>query len=73
MAQMIDLDEKEDLEKIKSFIDYLATFINPQAVSSMKNMAKNTKTVSDKDFVKTLEMLSGHKIDESLLNFFNKG
>lgn len=73
MDNMMDQDDKELFDEKKAFIEYLASFINPQAVREIKNMANNTKQVSDEDFAKTLEQLMGGNLDPGLLRLLNKG
>ena len=70
---MIDQDDNDAFEEKKAFIEYLASFINPQAVREIKNMANNTKQVSDADFARTLEQLMGGELDPGLVRLLNKG
>lgn len=73
MDSMMQQDELESFEEKKAFTEYLASFINPQAVREIKNMANNTNQVSDEDFAKTLEQLLGGTLDPGLLRLLNKG
>lgn len=70
---MMEHDLKEEFEDKKAFIEYLASFINPQAVKDLKNMANNTKQISDEDFAKTLAKISGGEVDPALIKLLNKG
>ena len=72
MSSMLEQDEKDDFEKTKSFIEYLASFINPEAVQQLKNMTNNAKQVSDEDFAKTLEQLFGDDYDPAMLKSLRK-
>lgn len=73
MDNMMELDETEAFERTRAFTEYLASFINPQAVREIKNMANNTIQVSDIDFAKTIEQLLGGPVDPNLLHLLNKG
>ena len=57
MCAQIDLDNQESLDTKKAYIEYLASFINPQGVQEARAMANNTIRVSDEDFQKTLDLL----------------
>lgn len=73
MDKMIEKDDQEAFEEKKAFIEYLASFINPQAVREIKELSNNTKQVSNEDFAKTLAQLNGGVLDPNLLRLLNKG
>lgn len=73
MNEMLEQDDREAFEEKKALVEYLAAFINPEAVREIRNMANNTKQVSDEGFLKTLEQLAGKELDGTLLGILNKG
>jgi hypothetical protein len=56
---MINRDEEEGFLQKRDELEYLASFINPEAVSKVKEMRRNTKAVSDDDFTEILKNVSG--------------
>lgn len=68
---MVAEDEEEDFLRTKAFTEYLACFIDPQAVKKVREREQNTVSVSDEDFIKTIEQMEGRVLGkeerESLL------
>ena len=56
--------EKDDHDKFiytRDFLEYLASFIEPEAVQKIKNARENT--YSDPNFDKNIEKIFGKKVD----------
>jgi hypothetical protein len=69
---MVAEDEEEEFSREKAFTEYLAYFIDPAAVKRVKDSEKNTVSVSNEDFIKTIEQMEGRVLSKeeraSILN-----
>lgn len=64
MAAQINVDEEEDFDKLLAFSEYIASFINYEAVEKIKNQRANRKTTSNEEFAELLEKISGRPAPE---------
>lgn len=58
-------DDEEKFETNRDFIEYLASFIEPQAVQKIRSMREKGRTIgtNDENFAKGLEQMFGRKLD----------
>lgn len=58
-------DDEERFETNRDFVEYLASFIEPQAVQKVRSMRDKGKPigVSDDNFTKGIEQIFGRKLD----------
>ena len=59
VATQISLDEEEEFDRTLSFVEYLASFINFEAVKKTKEQRENRKTMSDEEFQELIKQISG--------------
>jgi hypothetical protein len=63
---MIHNDQKNEFERDLSFAEYIASFINPEAVSRVKESrekSKNTNFMDDKEFEEMIKNKDFLKVD----------
>lgn len=56
---MLKKDAEEEFLQKRDELEYLASFINPEAVSKTKESRKNLVSVTDEDFLKILSTVAG--------------
>ena len=56
---MLNKDAEENFLRKRDELEYLASFMNPQAVAKVKETRNSLKSVSDADFEIILKSLSG--------------
>lgn len=59
MYAMILQDEKEDYEEKLEFVEYLASFHNPEAVMKVKHDRRAAKFTNDNEFMDLVQTISG--------------
>lgn len=59
MQSMVLQDDKEDYEEKIEFIEYLASFSNPEAVKKIRHDRKSGNKMDDVQLVDTLKQISG--------------
>ena len=59
MGAMISEDEDRDFQQKLELADYAASYVNPKAVEHVRRVRKKSRHVSDDDFAKSIERLSG--------------
>jgi len=59
LSTQINKDEEEEFEKLLSFCEYLASFINHEAVRNVQENRANRKTTADDEFEDLLKNISG--------------
>lgn len=64
IAKMINKDKEEEFLKRRDELEYLASFINPEAVAKVKETRNNMKVVSEEDFENILSSISGREMPE---------
>ena len=63
---MISRDRDEDFDEKLAFVEYLASYINPEAVVKNKERRESTKAVPDEEFLRTIANLSGGEVAEKV-------
>lgn len=62
MAAMIAKDEEEEFDRTLSFVEYLATFINPEGVQKVRQKRQEPQFgVDDNVFLDTLSKITGRE------------
>jgi hypothetical protein len=56
-------DQKEDFELRRDFVEYHASFIEPQAVQKIKERRDNKATIGDENLTSTLKSIFGREIE----------
>lgn len=59
MAAMINKDEEDEFKRILSFIEYLASFTNAEAVKHIQELRELRENDNDEVFKKVVESLTG--------------
>lgn len=59
ITAQINADEEEEFDKLLAFSEYIASFINFEAVKNIQNQRANRKTTGDEDFADLIEKISG--------------
>lgn len=61
MAAMISKDEEEEFERTLSFVEYLASFSNAEAVKQIREARENKAQANEESFKKLIASLSGRE------------
>lgn len=64
MAAQIAQDESEEFDKMLAFCEYIASFINFEAVQAVQRDRKSKSARDDEAFKKVVESLSGRQAPE---------
>lgn len=59
MGAMVAEEEEREFKQTLDFADYIASFINPKGVEQVRMARETTRRVSDDNFMKSIERLSG--------------
>ena len=62
LAAMMNKDTEEEFLRNRDQVEYLASFINPEAVSKIIDARDKSVNVSDEDFAAILSNLSGREL-----------
>ncbi len=66
-AMMLNQDRRDGFDAELNMTEYLASFINYEAVRQTKDSRENQKVVSDDDFSEQLRKMTGRDFDEGVL------
>lgn len=64
----IEKDQEDTHKQFIAIAEYLAGFINPRAVSQVRNSRANTKQVDDENLIRSLQSISGLSREQVLKN-----
>lgn len=72
MQTMLLQDEKEEYEQNLEFIEYLASFSNPEAIRRIREQRKGNVGMSDAEFADVMKSISGREVPLEEINSRSK-